>query len=150
MQSMTLEQLRATVSAGGVVGVTLKGQGSGFFMEIATRSGQDAFLVKARSTEPRRFGSPSSALIVLRGLGIGVAQLDATNWDPDQKEVTQNRDSRAHAMRQAHEAAAYNQWLAGEIHEAIDDPRPSVPHDEVMARMDARIARHKAAGGKRA
>ncbi|MEY3123380.1 hypothetical protein [Nitrosomonas mobilis] len=148
MQSMTLEQLRATARAGGVVGVTLKGQGSGFFMEIATRSGQDAFLVKARSTEPRRFGSPNSALIVLRDLGIAVVQLDATNWNPDQKVVTQNRDSRAQAMRQAHEAAAYNQWLAAEIQEAIDDPRPSVAHDEVMVRMDARIARHKAAGAK--
>ncbi|WP_018403893.1 type II toxin-antitoxin system RelB family antitoxin [Marinobacter gelidimuriae] len=150
MQSMTLEQLRATASAGGVVGVTLKGEGSGFFMEIATRSGQNAFLVKARSTEPRRFGSANSALTVLRDIGIAVAQLDATNWDPDQKEVTQNRDNRAQAMRQAHEAAAYNQWLAAEIQEAIDDPRPSVPHNEVMARMDARIARHKAAGAKRA
>jgi hypothetical protein len=150
MQSMTLEQLRATVSAGGVVGVTLKGEGSGFFMEIATRSGQDTFLVKARSTEPRRFGSANSALTVLRGIGIAVAQIDATHWDPDQKEVTQNRDNRAQAMRQAHEAAAYNQWLAAEIQEAIDEPRPSVPHNEVMARMDARIARHKAAGSKRA
>lgn len=140
MQSMTLEQLRATASAGGVVGVTLKGEGSGFFMEIATRSGQDAFLVKARSTEPRRFGSPNSALVVLRNIGIAVAQLDATNWNPDQKEVTQNRDSRAQAMRQAHEAAAYNQWLAGEIQASIDDPRPSIPHDEVMAEMDADIA----------
>ncbi|WP_298158588.1 hypothetical protein [Ferrovum sp.] len=140
MQSMTLEQLRATASAGGVVGITLKGQGSGFFMEIATRSGQDAFLVKARSTEPRRFGSPNSALVVLRAIGIAVAQLDATNWNPDQKEVTQNRDSRAQAMRQAHEAAAYNQWLAGEIQASIDDPRPSIPHDEVMAEMDADIA----------
>lgn len=140
MQSMTLEQLRATASAGGVVGVTLRGQGSGFFMEIATRSGQDAFLVKARSTEPRRFGSPNSALIVLRDLGISVAKLDATNWNPDQKEVTQNRDSRAQAMRQAHEAAAYNQWLAGEIQASIDDHRPNIPHDEVMAEMDADIA----------
>ena len=140
MQSMTLEQLRATASAGGVVGVTLKGQGSGFFMEIATRSGHDALLVKARSTEPRRFGSPNSALIVLRDLGIAVAQLDATNWNPDQKEVTQNRDSRAQAMRQAHEAAAYNQWLTGEIQASIDDPRPSIPHDAVMAEMDADIA----------
>ncbi|MDO9227785.1 MAG: hypothetical protein Q8M09_18740 [Pseudomonadota bacterium] len=140
MHGMTLEQLRATASAGGIVGVTLKGQGSGFFMEIATRSGQDAFLVKARSTEPRRFGSPNSALIVLRDLGIAVAQLDATNWNPDQKEVTQNRDSRAQAMRLAHEAAAYNQWLAGEIQASIDDPRPSIPHDEVMAEMDADIA----------
>ena len=140
MLSMTLEQLRATASAGGVVGVTLKGRGSGFFIEIATRSGQDAFLVKARSTEPRRFGSPNSALIVLRDLGIAVAQIDATNWNPDQKEVTQNRDSRAQAMRQAHEAAAYNQWLAGEIQASIDDPRPSIPHDEVMSEMDADIA----------
>lgn len=148
MHCMTLEQLRAAACAGRVAGVTLKGQGSGFFMEIATRSGQDAFLVKARSTEPRRFGSPNSALIVLRDIGIAVVKLDATNWNPDQKEVTQSRESRAQAMRQAHEAAAYNQWLAAEIQEAIDDPRPSIPRDEVMARMDARIARHKAEGGE--
>ena len=43
MQSITLDQLRATASAGGVVGVTLKASGSGFFMEIATRSGQEVF-----------------------------------------------------------------------------------------------------------
>lgn len=58
----------------------------------------------------------------------------------DQKEATQNRDSRARAMRQAHEAAAYNQWLAGEIQASIDDPRASLPHDDVMAAMDADIA----------
>jgi hypothetical protein len=142
MQSMTLEQLRATVNAGGVVGVTLKGQGSGFFMEIATRSGQPCSLVKARSTEPRRFGSPNSALIVLRDLGISVAQIDATDWNPEQKEVTQNRESRAQAMHEAHAAAAYNKRLADEIQQSIDDIRPSLPHDEVMARMDARIARY--------
>lgn len=52
-------------------------------------------------------------------------------------------------MREAHEAAAYNQWLAAEIQEAITDPRSSIPHDEVMAQLDARIAGHKAAGTKR-
>lgn len=35
------------------------------------------------------------------------------------------------------------QWLAAEIQAAIDDPRPSIPHDEVMARMDAQVARYK-------
>lgn len=150
MHSMTLEQLRATASAGGIVGITLKGQGSGFFMEIATRSGNDAVLSKARSSEPRRFGSPNSALVVLREIGIAVAQLDATNWNPDKKEVTQSRESRAQAMREAHEAAAYSKWLAAEIQKSIDDPQPSIPHDEVMAKMDARIARHKVARWKRA
>ena len=32
-------------------------------------------------------------------------------------------------------------WLAAEIQAAIDDPRPSIPHEEVMARMDAQLAR---------
>ncbi len=139
MQSMTLEQLRATTSAGGVTGVTLKGQGCGFFIEIATRSGQDAFLVKARSTEPRRFGNPTTALNVLREIGIVVAKIDATNWDPDQKDMTRSRQSRAEAMRNAHEAAAYNEWLATEIQVSLDDSRPNVSHDEVMDEIDAEI-----------
>lgn len=140
MNSMTLEQLRATANAGSVTGVTLKGEGGGFFVKIATRSGEDAFLAKARSTEPRRFGNPVSALIVLRDVGIVVAQVDATNWNPGQKDMTRSRQNRAAAMRGAHEAAAYNRWLAAEVQASIDDPRSSIPHDEVMSEMDADIA----------
>ncbi len=150
MHSMTLEQLRAAASAGGVTGVTLKGQGGGFFMEIATRSGQAAILSKARSTEPRRFGNPTSALILLRDVGIAVAQLDATNWNPDQKDMSRSRQSRSEAMHEAHQAVSYNQWLATEIQEAIDDPRPSIPHDEVMAEMDADLAALPSVKRKRA
>ena len=38
---------------------------------------------------------------------------------------------------------AYTRWLAAEIQAAIDDPRPSIPHEEVMAEMEAEIARLK-------
>ncbi len=34
---------------------------------------------------------------------------------------------------------AVNSWLSDEIQAAIDDPRPSIPHDEVMSEMDAHI-----------
>lgn len=34
MQSMTLEQLRAANNAGGVSGITLKGQGGSFLVQI--------------------------------------------------------------------------------------------------------------------
>ncbi len=81
---------------------------------------------------------------MLRDVGITIGQFDSSEWNPAEKEETAGNRGRAEAMRGAHEAAAYNQWLAAEIQDAIDDPRPSVPHDEVMARMDARIARHKA------
>jgi hypothetical protein len=77
---------------------------------------------------------------VLRDIGIAVAQLDATHWNPDQKDMSQSRENRAQAMREAHEAAAYTKWLAAEIQASIDDPRLSIPHDEVMAEMDADIA----------
>jgi hypothetical protein len=148
--NMTLDQLRATAAAGGVAGVTLKGQGSGFFLEIATRSGQSAVLSKARSTEPRRFGSATSALAVLRDIGIVVAQVDATHWSPDQKDISQSRAKRAQAMREAHAAAAYAKRLAAEIAESLDDPRPSLSHDEVMTEMDADIAALPAPASRRA
>lgn len=149
MQSMTIEQLRVARDAGGVAGVTVKGQGGAFLVQIATRSGSDAVLAKARSSEPRRFGNLVAALNVLRGIGITTGQFDATEWNPAAKEETVGNRGRADAMRKAHEAAAYAQWLAAEIQEAIDDPRPSIPHDEVLGRMDGRIARLKAAGGTR-
>lgn len=140
MESMTLEQLRAASNAGGVSGVTLKGQGRVFLVQIDTRSGSAAVLSKARSTEPRRFGNPLAALNVLRDIGISVGRFDASEYDPTDKEHDAGNRGRANAMREAHEAAAYNQWLADEIQASIDDPRPGVPRDEVMAEMDADIA----------
>lgn len=140
MQTMTIEQLRAASNAGGVLGVTLKARGGVFFVQIDTRSGSGSVLSKARSTEPRRFGNPLAALNVLRDIGITVGQFDAREYDPAKKEHGPGTRGRADAMRGAHEAAAYNQWLAGEIQASIDDPRPSIPHDEVMTEMDADIA----------
>lgn len=140
MQSMTIEQLRAANTAGGVSGVTLKGQGGAFLVQIETRSGSGAVLSKARSTEPRRFGNPLAALNVLREIGITAGQFDASEYDPADKKLSTGNRGRANAMREAHEAAAYNQWLASEIQASIDDPRPSIAHDEVMAEMDADIA----------
>ncbi len=139
MQNMTVEQLRAASNAGGVSGVTLMGQGGAFFVHINTRSGAAAVLSKARSTEPRRFGNPLSALNVLREIGITVGQFDASKYDPADKKQDAGNRGRANAMHEAHKAAAYNAWLAGEIQESIDDSRPSIPHDEVMAEMDADI-----------
>jgi len=39
------------------------------------------------------------------------------------------------------QAVAYNQQLADDIQAALDDPRPSLSHEEVMAEMDAEIVR---------
>ena len=150
MQIMTLEQLRAASNAGGVSGVTLVGQGAAFLVQIATRSGSGAVLAKTRGSEPRRFGNPLAALNVLRDIGITVGKFDASGYDPAKKAQGAGNRGRAEAMRGAHEAAAYNQWLAIEIQASIDDPRTSIPHDEVMVEMDVDIAALPAVKRKRA
>lgn len=33
------------------------------------------------------------------------------------------------------QAASYDRWFRAQVQAAIDDPRPSVPHDEAMARI---------------
>jgi len=139
MQSITLEQLRTANKTGGVSSVTLKGMGGAFFVQVATRNGTQAVLSKARSSEPRRFGNPAAALNVLLDLGITDGRFDASEWNPAERQPAPGKSGRALALRKAHEAAAYNDWLANEIQEAIDDPEPTIPHDQVMKRMDERI-----------
>ncbi|MDW5501451.1 stability determinant [Pseudomonas lundensis] len=38
------------------------------------------------------------------------------------------------------QAESYDRWFREKVREAMDDPRPGIPHDEVMAEMDAVIA----------
>jgi hypothetical protein len=154
MRSMTIEQLRAASGSGGVSGVTLKGRGGVFLVQIDTRNGDTALLAKARSTEPRRFGNPAAALNVLRDIGITMGRFDASEWNPEEKEPAAGTRGRAAALRDAHRSAAYNRWLAAEIQGAVDDTRPNLSHEDVMSELDADIATleagHKRGDKKRA
>ncbi|VVM70049.1 antitoxin [Pseudomonas fluorescens] len=37
------------------------------------------------------------------------------------------------------QAASHDRWLRAKVQASIDDPRPNVPHDQVMADMRALI-----------
>lgn len=41
-------------------------------------------------------------------------------------------------MKRAHEAAAYNAWFREQVQAAMDDPRPSLNHDQAHVHMVAR------------
>ena len=48
------------------------------------------------------------------------------------------------------DADAYDVWFRAKVQKSLNDPRPGIPHDQVMAQMDAvierAIARRKADG----
>ena len=45
--------------------------------------------------------------------------------------------------------ASYTAWLQAKVAASLADPRPAIPHDEVMAEMDALIDRIAAKAQKR-
>jgi len=150
MQHLTLEQFRATHNAGGVLAVTLKAEGAAFEMEIETRRGP-ARLVKARDRdEARRFLDPRKALLLLREIGIQEAHIDSARWRPDvQERERKPRPDRAEAMKAAHEALSHTDWLRDKIARSVADPRPSIPHEQVMNEAQAVIDRKRKANAKK-
>ncbi len=38
------------------------------------------------------------------------------------------------------QAASYDVWFRAKVQASLDDQRPSIPHDQVMAEMEAIIA----------
>lgn len=153
METLTLGQLRATTDAGGVAGVTLTAQGSSFYVQVETRSGGEAILAKARSSEPRGFGNPAQALALLHGLGLAVGSFDMKNWNPDDRSTARTRPDRAEALRQTHEAAGYDRWFRGEVEQGLteaDDPETKwVTNEEAEAGWEKkRAALLKRSGGE--
>ena len=39
----------------------------------------------------------------------------------------------------AEQEASYTAWLKAKVQASLDDPRPNIPHDQVMARMRAML-----------
>ncbi len=44
----------------------------------------------------------------------------------------------------AEEEAAYDKWYREQVQEALDNPGPMIPHDEVMAEMRAIVTEARA------
>lgn len=42
------------------------------------------------------------------------------------------------------QAASYDHWFRAKVQEAIDSKKPRIPHDQVMAEMDALISQAEA------
>ena len=87
----------------------------------------------------RNWANLNSVAKYLAELGIRKFETDATNYDPNQKTLT--RPDKSAALKRAHQAAEYDQWFREQVQAAIDDPRPSVPHDEAVRKMEAELTR---------
>lgn len=139
--------LARLVEAGAVRGATVIGQPGGWGVVI--QYGMTERALAAKRGAVRIWKKFETLVSYLKDLGLARYQVDAVNYTPETlKASTAKRPDAAERMKRAHEAAAYKGWLADEVQAAIDDPRPSVPHGEVLAEWQTeRAALLKQAGG---
>ena len=50
-------------------------------------------------------------------------------------------DPRVSEFETEEQAASYDRWFRARVQASLDDPRPSIPHDEVVAKIRAKIER---------
>jgi len=123
MQTLNLEQLKAATQAGGLTGITLRGDGAAFVVSVQTQRGEAVMVTTRR--QPRRFADPRKALQVLRGLGWHQCQVDAAQWRPEEFALEKvARPDRSAALKAAHVAAQadadYDRWFHAKVQASID------------------------------
>lgn len=151
MQTLNLDQLKAATLAGGVAGITLRGDGAAFVVSVQTHR-EEAILVTSKK-QPRRFADPRKALQVLRGIGWNECRVDAAQWRPEDRALEKiARPDRSFALKAAHEAAQadadYDRWFRAKAQAALDGLQDGTNRvlslDEVEARRAALRARLQA------
>lgn len=48
------------------------------------------------------------------------------------------------------QADSYDRWFRARVQAALDDPRPGIPHDDAMAKLEAMLEEKRALRAKRA
>ena len=106
MRTINLEQFRAAIEAGGVIGVTLVGQGGAFAIEARTRAGEPMWLATQRDPSPRLFRDQNRAAKLLLEMGVRRWETDASQYRPEEGELLKRRrPDRSSAMKAMHVAA---------------------------------------------
>lgn len=100
----------------------------GWSVQIRHRD-QDYSLTAQRSRQTRLFKRLETVVSYLQELGITHFDVDASDYDPLQVK-TYSRPDRAEALKQAHDAAAYEEWFKRQVQLSIDDPRPSISDED--------------------
>ena len=143
--------LRRLVDAGAHVGAEVVGSGGSW--GIVINYGRSSQTLAATRGRPKTFRQFETLAGYLKDLGIVEYRVNAAEFEPgggSQKEAPDRRSVTAsERMKRAHEAAAYDAWFREQVQASIDDPRPSLSHDQARTHMAARRqALLKKAGAK--
>lgn len=139
MRTETIDHttLSHLVEAGAVRGADIVGEKGGW--EIVIKYGMTQRALASRRGHVRVFKRFETLVSYLKSIGVVTYQVNAANYEAEAAGTTKRRQDASERLKAAHQSAAYDAWLRDQVQEAFDDPRPSIPHAEVMASAQAII-----------
>lgn len=120
--------LAKLVESGGVRAAQVIGLAGGW--GISVKCGRSVRPLAAQRGKVRLFSRLETAAAYLKAIGIARFDVDALGYE----RALRARPDRSASLKRAHAAAAYDQWFRSQVQEALDDPRPGMPQEEVSAR----------------
>ena len=130
----TLERL---VEAGAVRGADVIGHRDGW--SIVVKYGLIERALAQRRGAVRNFRKLETLIRYLKDVGVSQFSVNAADYDPDTLKTTRVRPDSAVRMKAAFEASAHTEWMQQKVASSLADPRPNVPHEQVMAKARALI-----------
>jgi hypothetical protein len=116
VKPLDVSQAAAAIRSGGVLSAILQGRGGSFYIEFETRTGPAELVTTNAPQKPRAFKNPLKALALVRELGLETGRFNIEGWRPQDAELErQTRPDRSVALKEAHQAAAYNAWLSKKV-----------------------------------
>jgi hypothetical protein len=115
---------------------------------VVIRCGMTERALATKRGVERIFRKFETLVSYLKQLGISQYNVNAADFDPNGLDAGRERPDASERMRSAFEAKAYNDWVQEKVSDSLADPRPNVPHEEAMAKIQVLIdsKRRKHAG----
>lgn len=132
---VTLSRL---VEANAVRGASIVGQAGGWGVVIQYGMTERALAAKRGSV--RIFRKFETLVGYLKNIGVAKYQVDATEFNPGALKLTRRSEVATARMKAAHQAAAYDKAFREGVQASLDDPRPSIPHEDVARRWATKRA----------
>ena len=130
---------RRMVEASAISGASIIGLPGGWSVMLRLGMAEKP-LGTQRTDKPRTWRSLDTCMNYLKNelRIVRVDLLDASNHSVGGVTRSTRADS-SERMKRAHEAAAYDSWFRAQVQASIDDQRPSISHEQVMADIQALI-----------
>lgn len=138
LELITPNTLKELVAANAVRSAEVLGEKGGYV--VLVKYGTIERVVAARDNtghiKRRTFTSLDSVDNFLRKtVHIFDYRVASADFEPAPRQARYERNSER--LKEVHESAAYDKWFRARVQEAIDDPRPAIPHDEMKKEFAA-------------